>query len=246
MNIGRHAIAMVAGALAASASVAGISQAEVDRLVDVKVLACVHQEDFDAEEDSLRRQGATDEMLAHGYCEALKRTKDAPMRSPDAEKFQAAMAGFVSVARECQLTNLLHIASTATNQHSVSDAIASYHRREPMSRPLMDWCLSRVGDTNVHEMVRSTIWNCFRKTLKTGRAPLAVKVRILGAARSGLSADPFTVFAADRILEENDPTYGRSALRRRTLQRMSETKDVFGNDAMRQYLDTKLKELDAR
>lgn len=246
MNMGRHAVVVAAGALAASASMAGLSQAEVDRLVDVKVLACVHQEDFDAEESSLRRQGVTDAMLAHGYCEVLNRTKNAPMQSPDAEKFQAAMDGFVSVAGEGQLTNLLHIASTAMNQHSVSDAIASYHRRDPVSRPLMDWCISRVGDTNAHEQVRSTIWNCFRKTLKAGRAPLAMKVRILGAAKSGLSADPFTVFAADRILEENDPSYGRSALRRRVLQRMSGAKVVSENDAMRQYFDTKLKELDAQ
>lgn len=246
MNIGILAIAMAAGTAAASTPAAELSQAEVDRLVDAEVLACVHQEDFEAEEASLRRRGATDAMLAHGYCEVMKRTKDAPLRSPGAERFQAAMSGFVSVAEEGQLTNLLNIASIATNQHSVADAISAYHRREPLSLPLLDWCIVRVGDAGVHELVKSTIWNCLRRTLKDGHAPLALKARILEAARNGLSADPPTVFAADRILEDNDPAYGRSALRRRALQRMSETNAIPENDAMRRYFDDKLKEMDAR
>lgn len=244
MNSGRIAMAMAAGALVASA--AELSQAEVDRLVDEEVMSCVHQEDFEAEEAALRRLGATDAMLAHGYCEVMKRTKDAPVRSLGSERFQAAMAGFLSVAVEGQLTNLLHIASTATNQHSVADAIYACHRREPLSRPLLDWCISLVGDKETHELVRSTVWNCLRKTLKGGNAPLALKARILKAARDGLSADPSTVFAADRILEENDPAYGRSALRRRALQRVSETDAVTNNNAMRQYFETKIKEMDAR
>lgn len=246
MNIGKLAMAMAAGALVASDSAAELSQSEVDRLVDAEVLACVHQEDFEAEEASLRRRGATDAMLSHGYYEAMKRTKDATARSPDAERFQSAMAGFLSVAGEGQLTNLLHIASTATNQHSVADAIYAYHRRDPLSRPLLDWCIGKVGDKGIHALVRSTIWNCFRKTLKESRAPLALKAQILKAARNGLSADPATVFAADRILEENDPAYVRSALRRRALQRMFETDAVSDNDALRRYFDVKIKEMDAR
>lgn len=231
MNIGILAVAMAAGTAAASDSAAVLSQAEVDRLVDAKALACVHQEDFEAEESSLRRRGATYAMLAHGYCEVMKRTKDAPLRTPYAERFQASMAGFMSVAVDGQLTNLLSIASTATNQHSVADAIAAYHRRDPLSLPLLDWCIGRVGDAGVHELVKSTIWNCLRRTLKDRHAQLTLKARILEAARKGLSADPSTVFAADRILEENDPAYGRSTLRRRALQRMFETDAVYCTSA---------------
>lgn len=138
MKIVMVAVLVSAMALASGVPSATLSQDEVDRLVDSEVLSCIHQEDFEDAEAALRRRGATDAMLAHGYFAAMDKTKDAPIGSLSAEKFQGAVHGFATVAPEGQLTNLLRIATAATNQHSVADAILAYHRRDPQSRELLE------------------------------------------------------------------------------------------------------------
>ena len=227
---------------ALSASSAPLSQEEVDRLVEADILVCLHEEDFEDAQAALRERGATDAMLAHGYCAALDKTKDAPVGSSDAERFQGALHGFAAVASECQLTNLLRIATTATNQHSVADAVLAYHRRDPLSRELMDWCVAAACADDGREWVKATAWNCIRKTIQNDKTPPALKVRLLEAARRGLLSDVKSVFAADRILEENDSAYARSALRKRALRRISEMVDFPETGAVRRYFDAKMKE----
>ena len=164
-------------------SAAPLSQEEVDRLVEAEVLPCVHQEDFEDAQSALRERGATDAMLAHGYCASLDKTKNAPVGSSDAERFHGALHGFAAVASECQLTNLLRIATAATNQHSVADAVLAYHRRDPLSRELMDWCVAAACADDGREWVKATAWNCIRKTIQNDKTPPALKVRLLEAAR---------------------------------------------------------------
>lgn len=246
MSMTGFAIFLSAGLLAPLVPVAPLSQEEVDRLVDSDVLACLHQEDFDDAQAALRVRGATDAMLAHGYYVALDKTKDAPVGSPAAERFQGALHGFAAVASACQLTNLLLVATSATNQHSVADAVLACHRRDPLSRELLDWCMDRACADNGQELVKATVWNCIRNTLKDDRVLPAMRVRLLETARKGLLSDIRSVFAADRILEENDSAYAQSALRKMALRRVADMEGLSSDGAMRSYFDAKTKAVNAR
>lgn len=214
-----------------------VSQEEVLRIVDAQILQCEHDEDATLMEADLRRRGATDDMLAHGYSTVMFKTKDAPKNSVDSAKFQSAVCGFSRIAGIGQLTNLLQIASSTTVDVNSSLAIRCMHLRAPFSRPLLHWCITESCKTNSPE-VTSAIWTCLDKTLKVANLPEDIRHDILKCARKGIGGSPLSAFAADRILAEHEPTYRNSALRRQVASRIVALKGVPMTDVVRRHFES--------
>lgn len=214
-----------------------LSQDEVDRIVDTELLMYEHDEDFQSAEKSLIANGVTKAMLAHGYYSAMVKTMNADRRSLDAEKFHAAVFGYVGSADETQLTNLLTIASATTNEISVSKAICSFHARSPLSRPLIQWCVKKLASEDCRKRVRYDIMSCLEKSMKQPDVPPEFKTNILSCARKVVLTDPLSAFVADRILNNHDDGYATSDLRMRAAHRISTLKDDEMTDVVRRHFD---------
>ena len=217
------AFAMVPFITQADADV--LSQDDVDRIVDTEILMYEHDEDFQAAEKSLVDKGVTRAMLAHGYYSAMVKTMNAERGSLEAEKFHSAVFGYVESADETQLTNLLTIASSTTNERSVSKAIYSFHARSPLSRPLIQWCVKKLESEDCQKSVRYDIMACMEKSMKQPNVPLELKAKVLSCARKVVLTDPLSAFVADRILSSHEEGYATSDLRKRAAHRISTLKD---------------------
>lgn len=219
------------------ANVGVISQEDVDRIVDAEILMYEHDEDFQAAEKSLVDKGVTRAMLAHGYYSAMVRTMNAERGSLEAEKFHSAVFGYVQSADETQLTNLLTIASSTTNERSVSKAICSFHARSPLSRPLIQWCVKKLVSEDCQKSVRYDIMACMEKSMKQPNVPLELKAKVLSCARKVVLTEPLSAFVADRILSSHEEGYTTSDLRKRAAHRISTLKDDVMPDVVRRHFE---------
>ena len=219
-----------------------LSQEDVNRIVESELLMYEHDEDFQSAEKALMDGGVTKSMLAHGYYSSMLKTMNGGSGSLDSQKFQSAAYGFRGVATDGQLTNLLQIATFATNGLSAADAIEMYHSRCPLSCDLINWCTNEVVKGSCSGCVKSTIWSCFEKTMAIKGLPTGVRNKILTCAKVSLSRDPQTVFLADKLLVAHDHQYKISLMRRQVMARIAALRNVRMSDVVRRYFEDNSKE----
>lgn len=224
-----------------------ISQEEVDSFVDNGILMCIHDDDALEFENSIKERGATNEMLAQAYLAVAHKTKNAVRGSTEAGKFSAAVGGFVNCADNSQLTNLLQIAESTTNELSATDALLTFCNKVPCSRDFVTWGDMMLQSTDVTLYVKSSIWEKLDTAYKANDATMEIKTNILSIARKSLTSDPSSVFYADRILAENDPLYRDGGQRKQIANEIISRKDTIGmNPTIKAYFqsvsgDTKTK-----
>lgn len=200
-----------------------ISQEEVNSIVDNEVLQCVHDEDAEGFERKLIERGASNEMIAHAYCRAMERAKNILPGNVGSEQFQSAAYGFARFADASQLTNLLQIAEATSNNCNAVNAIFLFHSRVAEAMIFVSWGKQMLYDDNVSEQVKTAIWECFTKELKSEAVSENVRTNILCIANKSLSGNANSVFYADRILADYDHVYRQGVLRKEVAREMIST-----------------------
>lgn len=218
-----------------------MTQEEVDRIVDTELLMYEHAEDFQLAEKALIDRGVTKSMLAHGYYASLVKTMNAETGSLESQKFQSAIYGYIESADDSQITNLLAIASAATNEKIVSKVIRSYYRRSPLSGPLIRWCSDKLASTNCQERIRYDILSCFESSMKMPAVPPSIRDDILSCAHKSVLTDPMSVLVADRILCDYEKGYEASDLRKMVVGRIMSLKNREVPDVVKRRFDALLK-----
>lgn len=197
-----------------------LSQDEIDSIVDTQLLMFEHDDDFQAAEKALIDRGVTKSMLAHGYYASLVKSMNADRGSLGAQKFQAALYGYVESVDETQMTNLLAIASASVNQRSVVKIIRSYHARYPHSNTFIKWSSKKFFMPDCQPQIRYEIMSCFESSLRNPNAPISLKAEIISCAHKASSMDPLTILVADRILCNHEEGYESSVSRKQIISRI--------------------------
>lgn len=232
----KYAIATLIGVVILRVAGASIFQNEVDFVVTNDILRCVHDEDVEFAEAELKRQGASNEMIARAYYSAVQRTKNAQRFSDEAAMFQSAAYGFSKIADIHQLTNLLWIAETSTNDCNAVTAVTAFYSRHPSSLEFVRWGVGALRGTNSTSRVKSTVWALFSKTMQSPELRSDVRSAIMEQARNAMSGNLVDMFYADHILSENDRHYRDGKLRRQMMQRAIKERDMNGVDqTIRKY-----------
>ena len=191
----------------------GISQDDIDRIVENEITVLEHEEDAEISEQRLKSQGATEEMLVKGYLKSIEKNKNATKGSVDAQKFQTAIYSYSRLANEAELTNLLSVATATLNERNAATLIRNYHSRFPLSIPLIRWCIDREHKQGNSSKFDYEIWKCLEKSLKTPGVTKDVKDKILTCAREQAVTNPQTAMVIDKILCDCDIAYRQSSLR---------------------------------
>ena len=194
-----------------------IDQKKVDRVVDEEIALYYHHEDAASAIEALKKEGATQEMLVSSFAKILRRDLNSGLDEPANVRMNSAIYWFGEMASQDQLTNLVFVAETATNNHART-ALFAYHRHCRDKARFVEICRSCLRQKKM-EPLHWGIWNCLEQELNGPHRESVLKV-----AMENVSESDLRVLYADRLLVRTRPEYKKSFLRKAALKRILENK----------------------
>ena len=201
------------------------SKSELDRLIDERVLLYesgdIEHGDGDIAQgaiEALRKEGVTDYEIVESMAKCLRRDMNCPKEKAGCVRANAAMWWIAELGNQNQMSNLLYVAQTATNQLSAGSAILAYYRGVKDKERFLKDALPLLERSH---RVKRSIWWCLMEEAKG-----TMRERIVAIASEKANEGYDNLYYADLILEKWKPGYADSQERRKLIIKAVEDPNV--------------------
>ena len=187
-----------------------LSKSELDRIIEERILLYTHPDDAQGAIEALKKKGVTDYEIVESMAKCLRRDMNCPKEEVGCARADSAMWWIAELGDQNQMSNLLYVAQTATNQLSAGSAILAYHGGVKDKERFLKDALPLLERSY---RLKSAIWWCL---MEEAKGPM--RERIVSIATEKVDKGDVNVYYADLVLAKWKPGYADSAKRREVIR----------------------------
>ena len=171
-----------------------LSKSELDRIIDERVLLYMHRDVARGAIEALRKEGVADYEIVESMAKCLRRDMNCPKEKVGCARADSAMWWIAELGDQNQMSNLLYVAQTATNQLSAGSAILAYHGGVKDKERFLNDAIPLLERSY---RLKSAIWWCL---MEEAKGPMRERIVAIASEKANEGYD--NLYYADLILEK--------------------------------------------